>query len=1207
MRPIELRLRGLHSFREQQVLDFRRVTDAGVFGIFGPTGSGKSTVLDAITLALYGRVVRAKGGTQGILNHAEQRLEVAFTFELADPAGPRRYRAERSYVRAGDNAVRASSCRLVAVGPDGGATVLADSAPAVTERVTELLGLTAEDFTRAVVLPQGKFAEFLHLTGAERRRMLQRIFGLEPYGDLLAAQVKARLEAVRLELEGVSERQRELGDASDDAVAGAEAALQEAAARAERARRDRQQVEAEFARWQEVWEWQRQLREVERQEAALAAEESAALQADAELQAARRAERVRPYLDAARSAAAALADAGARLERAEQAAREGEAAAEAAAAALEEARARRAREQPRLQEQRVRLADAVELEARVRALGADLAEAARQLEEARAQEQAASERLAALQAEMETARREHEAAAGRLEAAQVDPAHRARVNEALSALREYRRALEEIGRRREALESAQRERDRAQAAALEAALRAEEAEQALRRAREALEAARQQPHESDEDLTAEARWLERTRGQVADYRRAAEAYAQARAEAGELAAAAVEARRAVEAAGGRLQAAVEALEAAEEALRQARERREAAQRQALAAALARGLAAGTPCPVCGSTHHPAPATGGEALEEADARVAAAEAERARAQAAADAARAGEAAARQALAGAEQRAAETAARAERLRAELDAATAALPPPWREAAAVPDPDGLEARLRAQEQEFERRQRALSEWKEAVERLQREADDLAREARRVGEAASDRAVQAAAAMARFDEAERALHEAEAAAAGRRQAFDRIRGDLAEDAVESEAQAVARRDEEARRLSRELTRLAARIGEAGDAIRQLQVRLDELRRAVAERAAAHGRIAEERRALEERLLSVTAGQRAADLLAQVEAALDALEAEERAREAAAREAQERLQAARQAEAGLRSERETLARREQEAAAELAQALAGSGFASADSAQAALRAPEVQAELERRVERFREEARRLRLERQRLEQALGGRHLTDEEWAAWEARLQHAREGELTAREAWGAARTACADLKERNARWKALEARRAELARLLGHLEDLQGVLRGGAFVEFMAEEQLRSVALDASARLGQLTRFRYALEVDSAGGFRIRDDHNGGVRRPVSSLSGGETFLTSLALALALSGQIQLRGQYPLQFFFLDEGFGTLDPELLETVMLALERLRLENVNIGVISHVPELRARLSRRVLVEPAEPGGRGSQLRVEIA
>lgn len=123
-------------------------------------------------------------------------------------------------------------------------------------------------------------------------------------------------------------------------------------------------------------------------------------------------------------------------------------------------------------------------------------------------------------------------------------------------------------------------------------------------------------------------------------------------------------------------------------------------------------------------------------------------------------------------------------------------------------------------------------------------------------------------------------------------------------------------------------------------------------------------------------------------------------------------------------------------------------------------------------------------------------------------------------------------------------------------------------------------LLKKRLMSVSRDASERLGILTRQRYAIEVDSQGGFIMRDDANGGVKRPVSTLSGGETFLTSLALALSLSAQIQLRGEYPLQFFFLDEGFGTLDGELLDTVVTALEKLQSNNLSIGVISHVQEL---------------------------
>ena len=82
MRPKLLEIEGLQSFREKQTIDFDSLGETGLFGIFGPTGSGKSTVLDAITFVLYGKVKRAERGTQGIINTGWKTARVSFTFEL---------------------------------------------------------------------------------------------------------------------------------------------------------------------------------------------------------------------------------------------------------------------------------------------------------------------------------------------------------------------------------------------------------------------------------------------------------------------------------------------------------------------------------------------------------------------------------------------------------------------------------------------------------------------------------------------------------------------------------------------------------------------------------------------------------------------------------------------------------------------------------------------------------------------------------------------------------------------------------------------------------------------------------------------------------------------------------------------------------------------------------------------------------------------
>ncbi|MDY6231680.1 SbcC/MukB-like Walker B domain-containing protein, partial [Peptostreptococcus porci] len=151
--------------------------------------------------------------------------------------------------------------------------------------------------------------------------------------------------------------------------------------------------------------------------------------------------------------------------------------------------------------------------------------------------------------------------------------------------------------------------------------------------------------------------------------------------------------------------------------------------------------------------------------------------------------------------------------------------------------------------------------------------------------------------------------------------------------------------------------------------------------------------------------------------------------------------------------------------------------------------------------------------------------------------------------------------------------------------------NIDSLEKVMRGNRFVEFLSKIYLKNIVADASKRLDKITNGRYSLEIDSDYMFVVRDNYNGGLRRSADTLSGGETFLTSLSLALALSSQIQLKGSAPLEFFFLDEGFGTLDEELLDVVMESLENLKSSILSIGVISHMEEMKNRMPVKLVVE----------------
>jgi exonuclease SbcC len=110
---------------------------------------------------------------------------------------------------------------------------------------------------------------------------------------------------------------------------------------------------------------------------------------------------------------------------------------------------------------------------------------------------------------------------------------------------------------------------------------------------------------------------------------------------------------------------------------------------------------------------------------------------------------------------------------------------------------------------------------------------------------------------------------------------------------------------------------------------------------------------------------------------------------------------------------------------------------------------------------------------------------------------------------------------------------------------------------------------------------------------------GGFSVADHDNAGEERSAHTLSGGETFLTSLALALELSEQIQsAAGAVTLGSIFIDEGFGTLDAETLETVAGALQTLPVGGRMVGIITHLAELTQQMPGRIIIDREQGGSR---------
>lgn len=170
-------------------------------------------------------------------------------------------------------------------------------------------------------------------------------------------------------------------------------------------------------------------------------------------------------------------------------------------------------------------------------------------------------------------------------------------------------------------------------------------------------------------------------------------------------------------------------------------------------------------------------------------------------------------------------------------------------------------------------------------------------------------------------------------------------------------------------------------------------------------------------------------------------------------------------------------------------------------------------------------------------------------------------------------------------------------LVERRKAAAELAGEVErhredqqvaDLLGqLLRSNQFERWLCAEALDSLVLEASQTLLQLSGGQYELYRGDKNDLSVVDHNDAGTLRPVHTLSGGETFQASLALALALSRQVVglSGGRRDLNSMFLDEGFGTLDEETLDTVAATLERLAQETDRmVGIVTHVPALAERV-----------------------
>ena len=176
MIPVKLILQGLYSYREKQEIDFTRLTQAGLFGIFGSVGSGKSSILEAISFALYGESERLNtrdNRNYNMMNLKSNELLIDFEFKTHDNTSYRFVVKGKRNSKQFDD-VKAFAFSAYRFDQD-------EWVPIDPKSIEQITGLNYKNFRRTIIIPQGKFQEFLQLNPTDRTTMLKELFNLDKY------------------------------------------------------------------------------------------------------------------------------------------------------------------------------------------------------------------------------------------------------------------------------------------------------------------------------------------------------------------------------------------------------------------------------------------------------------------------------------------------------------------------------------------------------------------------------------------------------------------------------------------------------------------------------------------------------------------------------------------------------------------------------------------------------------------------------------------------------------------------------------------------------------------------------------------------------------------------------------------------------------------------------------------------------------------
>ncbi|WP_338730403.1 AAA family ATPase [Clostridium perfringens] len=1170
MKPIRLEVKGLNSFIDKQVVEFDKLTERGLFGIFGPTGSGKSTILDGITLALYGDIARK---SSNYINTNCDGVYVSYEFQITGNE-VKRYRVDREFKRDNKSGgIRNKSSKIIDI-TGGVENVLEEKAKAVTSKCEEIIGLKLDDFMRTVVLPQGKFSEFLKLEGKERRNMLERLFNLRKYGDDLSSKLSFEIRKEKDKMNVLEGQLKGYEGISEEALKAKEEEIKEINLSIKSKEELLNKIKKEFEEAEKVWNTQKELYDKRIEEESLVSRSEEIKSFKERVEISNKADKVIVFINNLEDILKEINKEDLKFSELNKKLEELINLREENKLKFEEVAKKKEEKLPDLRLKKEKLLESQkerEILFQIKADGVKLKEACKKIFEDRSK---CDTKLNSIEENEKRLNEELKEKEERKEELFVHEEFKNKINSGLFILNSY----ESLDKQFNEIKSEEAELKRY---IKELTEDKEKSEKDLKVKIESLGKTRDKLESLLKETPGDSNSILEKQIKLGEYREKLNKYKEIKNSLEES----LKTKNNFE---EKLKGFENQKLLLEKEVRELKEYINKVKVEELAHKLRENLVDGECCPVCGSTHHELNKVEKINLDESNQKTTLLESK-------------------------EEKLKELILEFSKIEATLEYENKKIEELNISIEEVGEVN--EERLKSLEEEFNTLKDKIEEFNLKKENLEKNLEKLKEEKNNLENIFNKAEVILCEKIVREKEIASKVKELDKELKLKVSELNSIKNELKIEDIKLENELILKKEKEKNLLEKEIRILRTQLEESNKIKDELREKRDELKENyLSQKSLLDGKVEvyrEKERMIKGALKGLIDEALPIEKI-DIKGLLEDLQLEIDYIEKAylnLSEEKEKLEKAfnnMNQEMAVTKERvNSLNLRKENEEKKVNLALEEEGFKTILEVKGGILFKDEKEKLKILIEEYHNNFIKVRANIELLIKKLNGKSLTEEEWT------RVLQEKNNTEKELKEVEEIKIRLVTESESIKKKLEEQRdilhikAKQEHKLALLSDLEKLFKGKKFVEFIAANQLKYISIEASKKLKDITNGVYGLEVDENGKFIIRDYKNGGAERDASTLSGGETFLASLALALSLSSQIQLKGTAPLELFFLDEGFGTLDDNLLDVVMSSLERLHHERLSVGIISHVESIKNRVPVKLILTPAEAGIGGSKVKIE--